>query len=91
MGILVGDPHIKLNHMLEHLRRLALFLGLLLRLRSFSLSVCITMAVICVNECLEVAHLDQLPTVLLALNQRVHLHRVIGVLGQQLLDHLVVK
>lgn len=49
------------------------------------------MAVVCVNKGLEVAHLNELAAVLLALNQRIHLHRIVGVLGQQLLDHLVIQ
>ena len=49
------------------------------------------MAVICVDQCLEVAHLDQLTTVFCALDQRVLLHGVLGILGQELLNILIVK
>lgn len=49
------------------------------------------MAVVFVDKRLEIAHLNHLAAILLTFNERVHLKRIFTVLGEQLLDHLVVQ
>lgn len=91
LGSLVGDAHVELDHLLQHIgrfkfrRSLGDFFVLVVRRRG------VAVAVVLVDERLEVPHLDELATVLLTLYHRVHLDWVLLVLSQQILDHRVVK
>lgn len=92
MWVLVGDAHIQLDHLLQHLWVLSLLLLFdLLHGGLFLERVLVAVTVVLVDQSLEVSDFDQLAAIFLAFDERVHLHRIVGIRRQQLLNHLVLK